>query len=166
MAQPNYGSPWRRWLPRWSRAQSLLTILIAAVYADHDRDLREDKTLEAIIMRSRTVRSLSRAKLDEVLEKVHRETGLEKWSPEPSSPRDVAYMQSCLHKALTKATRAFFRDPALRQAVYLQALDILRADQTMLQSEKGFYERLAAMLTLTPQERSACETLIRQKNAH
>ncbi|MGD9815595.1 MAG: hypothetical protein AB7Q23_15400 [Hyphomonadaceae bacterium] len=164
MAQPNYGSPWRRWLPRWSRAQSLLTILIAAVTADHEEDPRENVAVEAIIMRSRSIRALSRKKLDEMLTVVHVQLGLDKASPEPLDAATLEYIKRRRAKALKRATRAFYNDPNLRAGVFLQALDILRADMTLLQSEERFYKDLAAMLNLADVREYV--DLINDKNKH
>lgn len=162
-----YGSLCRRWLlPRWSKGQSLLTILNAAVTADHEVDPREDREVEAISLRSRAIRKLSRDQLDRMLTDVHLALGLNLSSPEPLPPATVAAIARSRKKALLRATRIFCRSREDRQAAYLQALDILRADQVMLHSEEKFYDELAKMLNMAADEQSRCYELIREKNMH
>jgi len=163
-----YGSWWRRFLPKYPEAQALLTILTATVNADHDRDPREAKALDAIVARSRTLRQLSMDRLDALHETVQCELGLDEWSSDPHPPKVMAQIEKKWLKAMHRATRSYCardRDVA-KTSLFLQALDIVRADQTILKSERNFYRDLAHMLGISKEDAHRCAHLIDRKNRH
>jgi hypothetical protein len=160
-----YGAALRGWLPRWSLPRSLVTILTAAVTADSHTDPRELKALLAAIERSRTMRNLSINAQEELFDMVHKSLGLDQWSQEPQPDR-VKNLKKIRTRALKKATRIFVGNPHLRKALFLQALDILLADQTVLPSEIAFMRELAVMLNMEANDVAACQKLILTKNAH
>jgi hypothetical protein len=160
-----YKHPFRKWMPRWPEHQSLLTVLMASVTADNEIDPRETIALEALMTRSRILRKLSIEKLDVLREKVQNELGLDEWSPEPQ-PKQAKKIAKKRRKALKRATRSFFSSPERSGAVYLQAIDILRADQILLTSEQVFYRELAAMLGIDDHDARRYRDVILYKNAH
>lgn len=117
-------------LDRWDDARAMFTILSGAVTADNDTDPKESRTLDAIVARSRTFRRLNRNDMDKCIRTV---------------AADIADNRL---KALEKATRSFAVSVDRKASAYMQALDVLYADQELLGSETLFALHLAEMLTL------------------
>lgn len=117
-------------LDRWDDARALFTILSSSVTADQLTDLKESRTLESIVNRSKTFRRLSPNDFDKMTGQV------------------IHDIQENRVKALEKATRTFAVTQDRQVAAYLQALDILHADQHLVGSERMFATDLAAMLKI------------------
>lgn len=158
-----YRSWWRGLLGRWALPRAMLTVLTAAVTADSHSDPREIKALLAAVERSKTMRGLSTNAREALFDAVYSSLGLDQWSPEPQ-PDKVKNLTKLRTRALKKATRTFFRDDRMKKAIFMQALDILRADQTILPSEVAFARHLAVMMAMEENDVRACEDVIIRKN--
>lgn len=147
-------------LGRMGRAEALLTILTGAVTADNETDAREQKAVDAILMRSPTLRKLSTDQLEKLATKI----GKQGFKDDKGMSRTQRKANNKKRwRTLEKARRTFIHQKERPLSVYLQALDVLYADQTLLDSEKIFRAELAEMLDVVEQAERFNE-LIAAKN--
>lgn len=143
--------------------QALLTVLTAAIAADNETDPREQKAVDAILLRSRALRKLSTDKLDLLRTKVIRLQGLNEGIGDHHSHRRARTRNEKRWRTLEHATRKLYEKDNFKVAAFLQALDILYADQALRDSEKTFRNELAKMLGVEG-NRDRYDRLIDAKN--
>ncbi|MGE0742707.1 MAG: pentapeptide repeat-containing protein [Hyphomonadaceae bacterium] len=121
-----------------SKEEAMLTILLAAAYSDRSERVTEHELAEVygIAERSKTLRFLTRSRLQEIIDRIQPRL------------RDTKHFYDTLALACSALPNE------MAEAVFAQACDIIFADRMIVESEKAFLRTLAERLKI-PMDRAA-----------
>ncbi len=138
--------------------EAFLTILIGAVMADGQITEEEDRELEALVIRSKTLREFKKSDSDG-FSRVRSET------PQKMRVHDDL-LRLVEEAASSLVTRSDGKEKPIARSVFMHAADIIFADSKIPEREQIYLEKLAVKLKLDQNEALSIVNFIREKNEY